>query len=163
MCIEIKVHNDCYYYDKAFLWIKNYTKLQETNKKPPIPFTMLTYLFNRESHESLLYSVIGLENLYFSKNGGIAYTLQKRINYLFPSITKDQIKNIYSQRSDFVHGKVEMMMFKDYNDEINDILQFDDAAILACALLLETLRMLAVNNASKISFNEQLSHKFIYQ
>ncbi len=148
-------------YSKAFLWIKNYTKLQEDSQTPPVPFTMLTYLFNRDSHESLLYSVIGLENLYSAKNGGIAYTLQNRINYLFPSITKEQIKSIYSQRSDFVHGKIKISMCEDYSDTINGFLQFDDAAILACALLLETMRMLAANEASKITFNEQLSHKFI--
>jgi hypothetical protein len=145
----------------TFNWIKSYTKLQEDGQKPPIPFTMLTYLFNRDSHESLLYSVIGLENLFSKNDKGISYTLQNRINYLFPSITIEQIKYIYQQRSNFVHGKIKMNLYNDYSYTSNEDFQFDDAAILACALLMETIRLLVKNNATKISFSEQLSHKFI--
>lgn len=144
----------------TFSWIKSYTGLQEDREKPPVPFTMLTYLFNRDVHESLLYSVIGLENLFLAKDTGISYKLQNRINYLFPSITKEQIRSIYKQRSDFVHGKVRMNLCKDYSDMMNGDFQFDDAAILACALLMETIRLLVHNNATRLSFSEQLSHKF---
>lgn len=147
-------------FTNTFSWIKKYTKLQDDGQKPPVPFTMLTYLLNRDGHESLLYSVVGLENLYSTKDTGISYKLQNRINYLFPSITKEQIRNIYKQRSDFVHGKVRMNLCKDYSDVMNGDLQFDDSAILACALLMETMRLLVKNNATTLSFSEQLSHQF---
>ena len=54
-----------------------------------------------------------------------------------------------------------MNLYKDYSDIMNGDLQFDDAAILACALLMETMRMLVKNNATTLSFNEQLSHQFV--
>lgn len=147
-------------YTDAFVWIKKYAVLQEATSKPPVPFAMLTYLFNRDIHESLLYSVIGLENLYSAKGGEIAKKLCKRISYIFPEITEQQVEGIYMRRSDFVHGKIEMPPYKDYSDLRNDDIYFDDAAILACALLLETIRKMAANDASKILFDVYCSYRF---
>ena len=40
-------------------------------------FSALSYVFNREMHEILIYSIIALENIYAPKDKGISYTLQK--------------------------------------------------------------------------------------
>ena len=86
--------------------------------------------------------------------------MQKRINNVFPSITKEQIKDIYKKRSDFVHGETKINVHKDYSDIINGVSQFDDAPLLAVALLIESIRLLIANNAKSILFNEHISHKF---
>ena len=143
-------------YVQAFSWLKQYTKLQEYCPEPPVPFTILTYLFNRDSHESLLYSVIGLENLYSAKSKNIAEKLYQRIAYIFPTITQEQIKSMYASRSDFVHGKISIPIYKDYG-----YFDFDDVSILACALLLETMRKLAANNATQILFDVYRSYRFV--
>lgn len=134
--------------------------MHENKQRTPVAFSALTYVLNREDHESLLYSVIGLESIYSPNNHGISYTLQKRINYIFPSVTKEQIKTIYSKRSDFVHGKEKINLYKDYTDMINGIFPYDDVSILATALLIETIRKLIANDATKIIFREQVSHQF---
>lgn len=141
-------------------WIKKYTNLYQSKQKPPVIFMSLTYVLNREDHESLLYSILGLESIYVPKEKGVSYSLQKRINYLFPEITKEQIKKMYDKRSDFVHGKEKMDIYKDYRELIKGNFSYEDVAILATALLIETNRMLIAKNAVKISFEEKLSHSF---
>ena len=145
-------------FEKIFSWIKKNTDLYDDKHKPHIAFTALTCAFNKEAHESLLYSVIGLESIYSTNDKGISYILQNRINYIFPNITKEQIKHIYKMRSDFVHGKIGINLCPDYSD-LSDF-KFDDVSFLATALLLETIRRLIENNAETIKFNETITYNF---
>lgn len=147
-------------FNQAVTWIKKYTNLHENKVRSPVAFSALTYVLNREPHESLLYSVIGLESIYSPDNHGISNTLQKHINHIFPSITKEQIKSIYRKRSDFVHGKEKINLYKDNSDIMNGIFPYDDVAFLATALLFETIRKLIANDATKIIFHEQISYQF---
>ena len=105
-------------YKEALMWIKNHTSLCGNRNKSPSAFSALTYVFNRQYHEGLIYSIIGLESIYSPGKSGISYTLQKRINKFFPMISKDEIKKMYALRSKFVHGEL---------------------AISNCDLLVETL------------------------
>lgn len=141
-------------------WIKKHTNLHENKVKCPVAFSALSYVLNREDHESLLYSVIGLESIYSPDNHGISNALQKRINHIFPLITKEQIKNIYKKRSDFVHGKEKIHLYNDYTDMMNGIFPYDNVSFLATALLFETIRKLIANDATKIIFHEQISYQF---
>lgn len=147
-------------FEQTFSWIKKYTNLQEEIQKPPVAFTALTYVLNREEHESLLYSVIGLESIYTPGIKGISYALQRRINHIFPSVTKEQVKDLYSKRSKFVHGELKMNIYEDYTDILNGVFQFDKEPMLAVALLIESIRILIANNSSKIVFDEQITHQF---
>ena len=47
-------------FDDCFNWIKKYTSLAGQNKKSPVIFSALSYVFNREMHEILIYSIIAL-------------------------------------------------------------------------------------------------------
>lgn len=147
-------------FDETFSWVRKYTCLEVCEQKPPVPFAMLTYLLNRDEHESLLYSVIGLEFLY-SARAGIENKLKKRIPFMFPTVTEEQIENIYNRRSEFVHGKVEMSMCKDYTDMMDGIFPFDEASFLACAIFIETIRKMIKNNAARIAFDVQDSYRYI--
>ena len=147
-------------FEQTFSWIKQYTNLHKETQKPPVAFTALTYVLNREEHESLLYSVIGLESIYTPGSKGISYALQHRINHVFPSVTKEQVKDIYNKRSKFVHGEPKMNIYEDNTDILNGVFQFDEEPILAIALLIESIRILIANNSSKIVFDEQITHQF---
>ncbi len=147
-------------FEQTFSWIKQYTNLYKETEKPPVAFTALTYVLNREEHESLLYSVIGLESIYTPGNKGISYALQRRVNHIFPSITKEQIKDIYTKRSKFVHGEIKMNIYSDDTDILNGVSQFDEEPILAAALLIESIRILIANNSTRIAFDETITHNF---
>ena len=96
------------------------------------------------------------EATHWSLNKNIAEKLYQRIAYIFPTITQEQIKSMYASRSDFVHGKISIPIYKDYG-----YFDFDDVSILACALLLETMRKLAANNATQILFDVYRSYRFV--
>ncbi len=148
-------------FEQTLDWIKCNTNLCNEHSKPCIAFSLLTYAFNRESHESLLYSVIGLESIYTPTDRGISDKFQKRINCIFPSITKEQIKNIYNKRSKLVHGEMIINTYKDYFSFSDNGISYDDEeAQLAIALLTESIRLLIANNATKLIFNEQISYRF---
>lgn len=147
-------------FEETFYWIRNHTSLFGNMKKTPVMFSTLTYIFNRNFHESLIYSTIGLESVYSPGKSGISSALQKRITTFFPSVEKEQIRNIYNLRSKFVHGE---MMIGNYNmiDEIveNEI-AIEKETLLAIILLLETVRILISQNAEKIDFKESISYSF---
>ena len=123
---------------------------------PVVP--ILSYIFNREYHEVLFYSVIGLEALYGNgkNNRGIKYTLQNRIHAVFSDITTDQIGNLYAARSEFAHGNGEIGSCNLVSYLIHHREKYRDKAILSCAILFESIRLLIANNAARFTFQESL-------
>ena len=147
-------------FSQAFAWIKQRVDAGNEKDRAFIAFSALTYLLNREDHESLLYSIVGLESIFSPNSHGVSFTLQRRLNCVFPTITQQQIKDMYKKRSDFVHGNVTVSLYHDYSDAINGHIPFDESALLASALLFETIRRMIANNATQIAFSEQISYQY---
>ena len=147
-------------YTQALDWIKKHTSLCNQCEKSPSAFSAITYVFNRQYHEGLIYSIIGLESIYSPGKSGISYTLQKRINAIFPMVSKDEIKRMYGLRSKFVHGELSISNCDLLPETLDDYDQFSDTAFMAMSLLFETVRVLISNNADSIIFNETISYDF---
>ena len=147
-------------YKKALTWIENHTSLCGNRDKSPSAFSALTYVFNRQYHEGLIYSIIGLESIYSPGKSGISYTLQKRINKIFPMISKDEIKKMYSLRSKFVHGELAISNCDLTVETLDDYERFSGTSFMAMSLLFETVRMLIANDADSINFTETISYDF---
>lgn len=147
-------------YKKALMWIKNHTSLCGNRDKSPSAFSALTYVFNRQYHEGLIYSIVGLESIYSPGKSGISYTLQKRINKIFPMISKDEIKKMYSLRSKFVHGELAISNCDLTVETLDDYERFSGTSFMAMSLLFETVRMLIANDADSINFTETISYDF---
>lgn len=136
--------------------IQNKIHDKKSSNCPVVSF--LSYLLNRDYHEIMLYSVIGLEAIYGdSKNKrSIAFTLQNRIHRIFPNISMDQVKKLYKARSRLAHGDTTIGSYDLLLDLINGDFDLSTEAIFASALFIGTLRMLIANNAVKIDFIEKL-------
>lgn len=146
--------NDC------FDWIKKHTSLAGEKEKTPIIFSTLTYVFNREMHEIFVYSIIGLESVYAPNGRGISNTLQKNISAVFPNITKDMIKKLYTMRSKFVHGEMPIGNYPLIEEIVDVARDYDESSKLAVALLIATIRKFIENDASNIKFMEKLSFEY---
>ena len=147
-------------FNQTMDWIKRNTSLFENVQKSPVAFSALTYILNREIYESLLYSIIGLESIFSPNSKGISYALQKRIHHIFPTVPKEKIKELYQARSKFVHGELKVGNYQLVEETIDDYLEMRDTAILATAILLESIRMLIAQNATSIQFTESITHHF---
>ena len=147
-------------FNACFNWIKKYTSLADEKKKTPVVFSALSYVFNREMHEILIYSIIALENIYAPNNKGISYTLQKNMTTVFPCITKDMIKNLYNMRSKFVHGEIPMGNYQLIEEIFDCTRDYDEPSKLAIALLIATIRKLIENDATSIKFRETISFEY---
>lgn len=146
--------------NQTFEWIKHHTNLLHNAVASPVIFGALTYILNRECHESLIYSIIALESIYSPNSKGISYTLQKRITTVFPTVTKEQIKQIYAQRSKYVHGETKIGLFPFYEEIMENDDEFYESATLATAILLESLRLLIANNSTSFVFRECITIDF---
>lgn len=146
--------------NQTFEWVKRHTNLLHTTERSPVIFGALTYILNRECHESLIYSIIALESVYTPNSKGISNTLQKRITTVFPAITKEQIKQIYAKRSKYVHGEIKIGLFPFYDEVMEDDHDFYDSATLATAMLIETLRILIANNSVSFVFYENITFDY---
>ncbi|MBQ2678904.1 MAG: hypothetical protein IJF98_01775 [Firmicutes bacterium] len=150
-------------FDKVFLWIKTNTDLLDLDKKSPVAFSALSYIFYRNDYESLLYSIIGLESIFSAKGKSISKILQKRIQFLFPFVTSDQIDKMYKLRSRYVHGNIQIVNCNRLNDFCNDgyeCYEDRDIPILATALLIESIRKMIYNDATKICFDVYESYRY---
>ena len=147
-------------FDDCFNWIKKHTSLADKEVKTPVIFSSLSYVFNRELHEILIYSIIGLESIYAPSNKGIAYTLQKNINTVFPMVRKDMIKNLYKMRSEFIHGEISVGNFQLIDETIDSTHDYSEPCKLAIALLIATVRKLIENDATGIKFKETISFEY---
>lgn len=127
--------------------------------------SILTYLLNRDYHEIMLYSVIGLEALYGDNKNkrSISFTLQNRIHRLFPNISTGQIKNLYKARSNYAHGDTTIGAYDLLLDLINGHFDHRKEAVFAIAIYIETIRMLIANNAVKIDFQEKLQVNYSFK
>lgn len=141
-------------------WIHDHTSLFGKKQKSPMAIAALSYILNRENHEALLYSIIGLESIYCPEDSGISFILQSRITHIFPSITRRQIKHLYDLRSNFVHGgKLIGVKYSD-DETYEDDCEYKEYAFLSYALLVETLRLLIHNNAETINFSSTISYEY---
>ena len=134
--------------------------------KPTCPVvSLLYYLFNREYHEVLLYSVIGLEALYVDNNrrASKSLMLQNRINHVFPSVTKEQIKQIYNVRSSISHGSGDISSSIVWLDLINSNKEYEELAILSSSILIESIRMLVANDATSFVFKEDVNITYSFE
>lgn len=147
-------------FDDCFNWIKKYTSLADESKKTPVVFSALSYVFNREMHEILIYSIIALENIYAPNDKGISYTLQKNMTTVFPCITKEMIKNLYKMRSKFVHGEISMGNYQSIKEIFDCTRDYEEPSKLAIALLIATIRKLIENDATSIKFRETISFEY---
>lgn len=145
---------------QCYSWIKEHTSLCQKKERSPIYFTILTYLFNRDNFESMMYAIIALENLYCEKGGkGVSYLLQQRIKSVFPSIDDVTIKKIYKIRSRFVHGEQEFSIYDSYVEFDDDDKETIELICIAELVLIETIRLLIANNASRLRFIETSSYE----
>lgn len=148
------------YLDIEQVWnwlLKNGTKL---TTKPICPtVSLLYYLLNRDYHEVLLYSVIGLEALYGDKDrrNSKSITLQNRIHAVFPSVTRNQIRKLYDVRSSISHGDGDISSAIAWLDLINSNKEYEEKAVLSSAILIESIRILVAKNATEFVFKEELS------
>lgn len=148
-------------FDRVWRWIETYTSICHRSPSSPVAIAALTYVLNREYHESLVYSIIGLESLYTPKNThGISYKLQKRIPTLFPGVSAKQIRDIYAARSEFTHGGKRIGLYESFNELMEDEAYFVQPASLSIALLIETLRRLIAHDAHQLDFRENITFTF---
>ncbi|MBO4807438.1 MAG: hypothetical protein J5537_00240 [Lachnospiraceae bacterium] len=134
--------------------------------KPACPVvSLLYYLFNREFFEIMLFSVIGLETLYGDKRNktGKSYTMQNRINAVFPEITKEQINEMYKHRSSIAHGEGEIASAIVWLDLVSNNKEYEETAILSSALFLESIRMLISKNATHFVFREKVDVSYGFE
>ena len=132
------------------------------NQTIAIPITALSYIMNRMATEQLIYSVIGLESIYVSKNH---QNKQERLKLLLPQvcpgITGDDIGKFYSLRSDFVHGNLAFPVcsrapYFNYESKYTD-----PCSIKAAIALIMTIRVLVEHNAFRIRNNGAGKIRFI--
>ena len=145
---------------ECWKWAVKNTSLFQKNNSSPVAFSTLSYILNRELHETLIYSTIGLESLFCPpKSKSTRYLLTKRIPTVFPVIEEDQIKEMYAARSDIVHGNIKIGTYY----IIREIIKTDDAIANACvlgvALLVESIRKLIESDATHYVFEEFIECK----
>ena len=145
-------------------WL-NLNYIHDTDNSNCPAASILSYLLNREYHEIMLYSVIGLEVLYGDKkdNRGVSFKLQNRIHSVFPDISPKQIKDIYKNRSVFTHGDFRITSHDLYWDSLNGNFKYITEAIQAFAIFLESIRMLIANNSVKMVFHEKTQVDFKFE
>ena len=78
---------------------------------------------------------------------------------MFPAIEESQIKNMYTARSDIVHGKIKLGTYYFPREiiEIDDAIE--KACILGVALLVESIRKLIKEDATHYIFQELIKYK----
>lgn len=147
-------------FQECWKWAVKNTSLFQKNNSSPVAFSALSYILNRELHETLVYSTIGLESLFCPKESkSTRYLLTKRIPAVFPAIEESQIKNMYTARSDIVHGKIKLGTYYFPREiiEIDDAIE--KACILGVALLVESIRKLIKEDATHYIFQELIKYK----
>lgn len=147
---------------ETFDWIKANSSLCVETENPVVAISTLSYVLNRDIHESLIYSIIGLESLHVPEDKGVTNLLAKRLACVFPNVSMQSIKEMYRMRSKFVHGEMKMDVFsiirKEFTEQEKEV---DTVALLAIALLIESMRRLVKHNAKRFSYTEQISFSYI--
>lgn len=111
-------------------------------------WTSLSYALNRDGYESLLYSIMGLEAVYTQGDKHIKFQLRNSIPKIINFVSETDINNLYKLRSEFVHGDISYPLYgvDDHDYSKNKFVQISTIA------LLETIRLLVKNNATKIHY-----------
>lgn len=142
-------------------WIVEHTSLCMKAERSPIYFTALTYLFNRDSFERMMFANIALENLYCDQDTrGKTSMLKKRIKAVFPTIDDQTINQIYKIRSKFVHGEQTFSIYDSFV-EFDDDKETESLINLAEIVVIETIRLLISKNATELRFQEIVSYECI--
>jgi len=126
-----------------------------------------TYLFNSPGYEDLFYCLLGIEAIYNSdQNNGVMEQIREKITLLIglPEDGKKIIRNMYSVRSDFIHGRLnfpskftsldgtkefEKFVLDDYGNTLNT----------ATGILVATLQKFIENNSNELETITQLRFK----
>lgn len=141
-------------------WIKKNTSIG-SKEHSPVYFTALSYLFNRYDYEALLFAVLGLESLLVKPNSKyISDQFQKNLRAVFNTLDEASLKKIYKIRSKFVHGETEFSIldsFLEYDDDDS----LDDAVEMLTLALVEMVRLLIKNDATKFRFHENVTYEFV--
>jgi len=140
-------------------WLCNNAKVGDEEAKPPVYFTALTYIINRYDYEAFMFAVLGLDSLFAPNKGNIIQQFKDNINAVFSDLDKNTLKKLYQMRSKFVHGDKEFSIVDSYLGFNNDP-TLDDSIELAGAILVEAIRILIKNQASKFNFEETVSYNF---
>lgn len=147
-------------FQKCWNWIYKNTSVFQKGQISSPAFSALSYILNRELHESLVYSTIGLESLFCPKdNKNTKYLLSKRIPKVFPNIEESKIKNLYASRSDIVHGNIKIGIYYLIREIIKSDDEIMESCILGAVLLVESIRKLIECNATHFVFQEKIEYK----
>jgi hypothetical protein len=107
---------------------------------------------------SLMWCMIGLEALYTRGKEGMSEQLYEKAQALLGSIKthKKSFRGLYSYRSRFVHGDLDIPLAYTPYDGVQDLQKIEDeaydAALLAAALLVATLQAMIKHNLSDLHF-----------
>ncbi len=145
----------CLKMSDVWRWMQSAQKMYRwEDKNTDIPITALSYVMNRMPGEQLIYSVIGLESIYVSKN---QKKKKERLKLLLPQvcpgICQEDVEDFYSLRSDLVHGDLSFPEFRRapyHNYESKYTMPSLSKAGVA---LIMTIRALVRNNAFCIRNN----------
>lgn len=141
-------------------WIKKNTSIG-SKEHSPVYFTALSYLFNRYDYEALMFAVLGLESLLVKPNSKyISDQFQKNLRAIFNTLDEASLKKIYKIRSKFVHGETEFSILDSFLEYDNDD-SLDDAVEMLTLALVEMVRLLIKNDATKFRFHENVTYDFI--
>lgn len=152
----------CLSLQETFDWIKANSSLCVETEKPVVAISTLSYVLNRDIHEGLIYSIIGLESLHVPEDMGVTNLLAKRLSCVFPGVSMQSIRAMYRMRSKFVHGEMIMDVFSVIREESTEQEEKVDAvALLAVALLIESMRKLVKHNSKRFNYTEQISFSYI--
>ena len=148
-------------FKECWNWITKNTSIFQKGHLSSPSFSAISYILNRELHESLVYSTIGLESLFCPKESkSTKYLLSKRIPRVFSNIEESDIKKLYEARSNIVHGNIETGNFYFAREIIQTDESITKACVLGATLLVESIRTLIKRNATHYVFREKIEYNF---
>lgn len=119
------------------------------------PVTALTYALNRNNHERIFYSVVGLESVFTKSEHKVRKQLKDIIPFVFKDVSEQIIDELFSKRSNFAHGDI---LFPDFYENEKVTHYWSDASNTvekSTALLIMTIRELVKQNAIQILRDDQ--------
>lgn len=137
--------------NQVFEWISDKTVYLNRENVSLVCLSAVGYALNRNANESLLYSLIGIENLLHLKNTKLKKEkIIQRLSLIFPNSCFNDMREIYSARSDLVHSGY---LISDYGVEY----QYSDSpmtreATRCLKILIDLIRKMIVNNGKEFSF-----------
>ena len=136
---------------QVFEWISDKSVYLNRENVSLVCLSAVGYALNRNANESLLYSLIGIENLLHLKNTKFKKDkIIERLSLIFPNNSFSDMREIYSARSDLIHNGY---LISDYGVEY----QYSDSpmtreATKCLKILLDLIRKMIVNNGKEFFF-----------